>query len=170
MFRGILSYFIVALYVSDFPNVSQSLHASKFQTRDDRPRREISGSCCPVQTSSKFKLVRFIRQKSFPMCAEAGGGGGFSSCRSVREIYQSRSQLSRQHGRFPQCRYSIPWPVQYCTGILKTKKYSYRTVPYLLQGLIERKRTNRRKGTATANHNKNLIQRTVPVLYSSSGQ
>ena len=34
---------------------------------DDRPRREISGSCCPVQTSSKFKLVRFIRQKSFPM-------------------------------------------------------------------------------------------------------
>ena len=41
---------------------------------------------CRVQTSSKFKLVRFIRQKSFPMCAEAGGGGGFSSCRSVREI------------------------------------------------------------------------------------
>ena len=33
------------------------------------------------------------------MCAEAGGGGGFSSCRSVREIYQSRSQVSRQHGR-----------------------------------------------------------------------
>ena len=53
--------------------VSQSvithLHASKIQTRDDRPRREISGSCCPVQTSSKFKLVRFIRQKSFPMSA-----------------------------------------------------------------------------------------------------
>ena len=61
-----------------------------------------------MQTSSKFKLVRFIRQKSFPMCAEAGGEGGFSSCRSVREIYQSRSQLSRQHGRrrgaaTPQC-------------------------------------------------------------------
>ena len=69
--------------------VSQSV-ITRIQTRDDRPRREISGSCCPVQTSSKFKLVRFIRQKSFPMCAEAGGGGGFSSCRSVREIYQSR--------------------------------------------------------------------------------
>ena len=54
--------------------VSQSV-ITRIQTRDDRPRREISGSCCPVQTSSKFKLVRFIRQKSFPMCAEAGGGG-----------------------------------------------------------------------------------------------
>ena len=31
------------------------------------------------------------------MCAEAGGGGGFSNCRSVREIYQSRSQLSMVH-------------------------------------------------------------------------
>ena len=101
-----------APYPSTYPHqshihISQSV-ITRIQTRDDRPRREISGSCCPVQTSSKFKLVRFIRQKSFPMCAEAGGGGGFSSCRSVREIYQSRSQLSRQHGRgqgaaTPQC-------------------------------------------------------------------
>ena len=46
-------------------NVSQSV-ITRIQTRDDRARREISGSCCPMQTSSKFKLVRFIRQKSFP--------------------------------------------------------------------------------------------------------
>ena len=46
-------------------DTSQSV-ITRIQTRDDRPRREISGSCCPVvQTSSKFKLVRFYSAEEF---------------------------------------------------------------------------------------------------------
>ena len=63
-----------------------------------------------MQTSSKFKLVRFIRQKSFPttMCAESlCYGAGYSWLRSTVLVqYSTRSRY----------RYRTCTDYEYCTS------------------------------------------------------